>query len=121
MRSRIALIITCLLTSITITRGAPPGDGWRKIWQDSFDGNKLDASRWSTDYPWGHTYDHQGYTSGNQVKVSGGQLILTAINQRHPDAPATVEDSGHTFSVDYTTGAIHSKQKFSMKPGYVEA
>jgi beta-glucanase (GH16 family) len=101
---------------------APPGEGWRKIWQDDFSGTKLDSRRWSTDYPWGHTLDHQGYTSGQQVKVRDGQLIITAINQRHPDAPRTVEDNDHNvFSLDYTTGAVHSKHKFSMKPGYIEA
>ncbi len=104
--------------------GSPPGPGWRNVFQDNFDGVHLDPRKWSTDYSWGHTLDHQAYMSSDQVKVRFGQLIITGIHQRHRDAPPSVIAGGSTYPLDYTSGAIQSRGKFSIvdqRDAYVEA
>ena len=39
----------------------PPSiDGnWQLVFQDEFEGNTLDTSKWSPDYPWGNTHNHR--------------------------------------------------------------
>jgi autotransporter-associated beta strand protein len=56
-----------------------------------------------------------------QVKISGSALNLQAIAQRHPSAPGTVTSGGNTYSLDYTSGAIHTNGKLNVTHGYLEA
>lgn len=56
-------------------------DGYTMIWNDEFDGNTLDTSKWSYQvgngyYGWGN-YEQEYYTKDN-VTVSDGSLKITA-------------------------------------------
>lgn len=69
---------------------APSGYKWTKVFSDSFEDASLDSKKWTTCYDWYGT-DLNGCTNaGNnelqwyvpeQVKVEGGQAILTATEK----------------------------------------
>lgn len=102
---------------------AQPGDNWKLVFEDNFNGNKLDTTKWSYNYIWGHTHNHMAYMDSSQVKVDDGKLKLTAIAKRHPNAPEGTDNWAHQFGhipFDYTSGAIHSNGKFNITYGYIE-
>ncbi|MBN1700044.1 MAG: family 16 glycosylhydrolase [Spirochaetales bacterium] len=94
---------------------------WRLVFQDEFDGNSLDTAKWSTDYPWGHTHNHRGYTDPANVIVENGLLRLKAENSRHPDAPEGIRrDDFGWLPLDFTTGCVTTSGKFHISSGYIE-
>ncbi|MBN2443192.1 MAG: family 16 glycosylhydrolase [Spirochaetales bacterium] len=100
---------------------AIPGN-WQLVFQDEFDGNQLDTSKWSTDYPWGHTHNHRAYTDPANVRVENGLLRIMAENRRHPDAPDGIRrDDFGWLSLDYTSGCVTTSGKFHTDHGYMEA
>jgi hypothetical protein len=94
---------------------------WRLVFQDEFNGSSLDTSKWSTDYPWGHTHNHRGYTDLANVIIENGLLRIKAENRRHPDAPDGIQrDDFGWLSLDFTTGCITTSGKFHISNGYIE-
>ena len=98
-----------------------PGE-WELVFFDDFDGDRLDMTKWSYNYPWGtgHTHNHRAYMLPENVIVSDGILTIKAENERHPDAPLFVEHDGVQY-LDYTSGVITSHGKFHFTYGYIEA
>jgi beta-glucanase (GH16 family) len=113
---------TCFACAFLPTVSAdPPGDGqWELVFRDEFSGDKLALSKWSCDYPWGHTHNHRAYCAAENVEVADGTLRIKAENRRHPDAPQTAKHGGKEYSLDFTSGAIHTKGKFEFTCGYLE-
>ena len=101
---------------------APPSslNGWNMVFNDEFDGTKLDKSKWNPTYNWGHTHNHRAYCVEENVSVADGKLIIKGEAKRHPDAPATCKSGDKTYSLDYTSGAIDTRGKFEVKYGYIE-
>jgi len=64
-----------------------PGSGWQLVFEDEFSGNQLDVNKWNYNYTWGNTHNHRAYMHEDQVRVEDGKLKITAIDERHPDAP----------------------------------
>ena len=95
--------------------------GWELVFYDDFDGTELDLTKWSYNYPWGQTHNHRAYMSAENVRVEDGVLKLVAENRRHPDAPQTIVHVGETYSLDYTSGVVTTKDKFEFTYGYIEA
>jgi beta-glucanase (GH16 family) len=118
---RCSLVFVTALASASAWAAPPTNQNWRKIFQDNFDGSRLDATKWSTGYPYGNLDGHNAYMSPDHVKVRAGHLILTGSNYRHPDAPDTFTPDENTYTIDYTSGAIHNRGKVSLGYGYVEA
>ena len=91
-------------------------DGYTMIWNDEFDGNTLDTSKWSYQvgngyYGWGN-YEQEYYTKDN-VTVSDGSLKITAKK----------ESKG---GCSYTSGRIRTitddgEKLFTAKYGRFEA
>ncbi|MBU9711534.1 glycoside hydrolase family 16 protein [Bacillus tamaricis] len=82
-------------------------DGWELIWQDEFEKEFLDEKKWNTeDWAAEKNKELQFYTSDN-VLVDDGHLKLVSKNE---------DFNGR----DYTSGAVHSKDKFYFKYGKVE-
>ncbi|WP_249414100.1 MULTISPECIES: glycoside hydrolase family 16 protein [Alteribacter] len=80
---------------------------WRLIWRDEFEEDALDTSRWNTEYwPAEKNNELQYYTPEN-VSVRNGNLILSSKIEIYEDR-------------SYTSGAVHSKDKFSFKYGKIE-
>lgn len=108
-------------------RGGPyrAPNNWRLIFSDEFEGTTLNLSKWSYNYPegWynqGHTHNHEGYMTEENVLVTNGTLRIIGENRRHPDAPAPEESPWGWLSYNYTTGAITSYKKFNLTYGYIE-
>lgn len=95
-------------------------EAWEVVFFDDFDG-PLDLTKWSCNYPWGPTHNHRAYMSPENVIVENGLLRLKAENKRHPDAPDTIVHGGETYSLDFTSGVVTTKDKFEFTHGYVEA
>ncbi|MBN2533443.1 MAG: family 16 glycosylhydrolase [Spirochaetales bacterium] len=97
-----------------------PGN-WQLVFQDEFEGNQLDASKWSKNYPWGNTHNHRAYMDPANVNVENGLLRIKAENKRHPDAPDGIyRDDFGWLSLDYTSGCVTTSGKFHIRHGYIE-
>ncbi len=81
------------------------------IWSDEFNGNSLDQSKWVYDEggepKWGNN-EQQYYTKRtNNVKVEGGNLVITAVKEEYGGK-------------HYTSGRIKTDGKFSTQYGKIE-
>jgi len=103
-------------------QAAPPKTllGWDLVFQDEFEGKTLDTKKWNPTYNWGHSHNHQAWCVAKNVFVQDGKLRIKGEAKRHPDAPKTVKSGGQTYSLDYTSGAIDTRKKFSLQYGYIE-
>ena len=82
---------------------------WEMIFQDEFDGNRLNNQLWETELAWGRTSlpELQYYTPDSFI-LTDGILRIKAEKRR-------VEDQA------YTSGAIATFNSFSFTYGYVES
>jgi beta-glucanase (GH16 family) len=98
---------------------------WHLIFEDEFEGTSLNLSRWSYNYPetsynGGHTHNHEGYMTAENVLIENGLLRIKGENRRHPNAPAPENSPWGWLDYNYTTGAITSHNKFNFTYGYIE-
>jgi len=99
---------------------APPGQ-WHLVWHDEFDGDHLDASKWSTRLPFGgddgtdrhHNPQYLSAVTDADVSVHDGMLSLTSRKQDVPGG------RGQTYH--FTEGFVHTNGKFRYLYGYAEA
>jgi len=85
-----------------------PAGNWQYQWGDDFAGSTLDQTKWSYNYPWGTTHNHDAVMNPSQVVVRDGSLKLIA-ERTGPGA-------------DFVSGTIstgYNKQTFNG--GYIEA
>lgn len=101
---------------------APPSgpEAWDLIFEDEFEGTALDSKKWNSTYNWGNTHNHRAYCAPENILVENGFLRIKGEAKRHPKAPPTASNGGKTYSLDYTSGAIDTKNKFSTQYGYIE-
>lgn len=108
MRTHISLfILTCMCIARSLW-AEPPTNAWQLTFEDSFEGESLDGSKWSIGYPWGRfTGWTKEYIADECVRVQDGRLHLTYRKgaEKHP----------------HLSGAIHSRGKFAQRHGYFEA
>ena len=107
------LIALLLLVGCSLISPAPEWEreGWDLIWQDEFDGEVLDPTKWVTEiggHGWGNN-EKQFYTEfPENVRLEAGSLVIEARNEffvrRH-----------------YTSGRIKTQDLFSFTYGRVEA
>ncbi len=82
---------------------APTGKAWKLIWQDEFDGQKLDETKWNRLGDWKR---RDGYWVKDDAYLSGkGTLLLR-----------TRKDGDR-----YTCGAVNTRDKFEHAFGYYVA
>lgn len=90
---------------------APFGNksGYELVFQDEFDGNTLDTSKWSTQFYWGRTHNthYMTYFSRDVFQVSNGKLRIKA-EKRQGSKP------------EYNGGVITSFESFGLRYGYFE-
>jgi beta-glucanase (GH16 family) len=90
----------------TITSSPPPADP-TVIWEEHFDG--LDLSRWAPEYStYGDGNDELQCYRPENVRVTGGRLVLTAVSESH-----TCPRGRHR---NYTSGMVRSRG-LSFSPG----
>lgn len=82
--------------------------GWQLVFNDEFEGDSLDRSKWNTEYWWGRINEPElQYYVDDAFMVSDGTLKIQA-------------DRRKVANKNYTSGVITSLDKFSFKYGYVE-
>lgn len=87
---------------------------WKLVWQDEFDGESLDYSKWEIEVNafGGGNQELQIYTDRREnVRVEGGRLILEARRDNH-GIQGTVRE--------YSSGRIRSKHRGDWKYGRFE-
>lgn len=85
-----------------------PAGNWQYQWGEDFSGTTLDTTKWSYNYPWGTTHNHDATMSSANAVLGDGTMTLVARRN----------DSGGNF----TSGAIssgYSRARFTQ--GYIEA
>ncbi len=104
----------------SLTLQAAPPAGWKMVFNDEFNGDELDASKWSTTMEFigthGQRYHNEyyaSYTVDEEVVVSRGQLQLRTDRR-------TIEGAETPNIWDYTQGLISSHDKFKFTHGFVE-
>lgn len=104
----IPLSIACLILSGSDVPAGPPGHAeWELTFQDEFEGNSLDSSKWIPRYQWGSTHNYNAYCDPANVMVENGLLRLK------------VEDKP-SHGKRYTSAVVTTYGKFSQKHGYFE-
>ena len=106
---------------------------WELVWRDEFDENKMDTSKWSyweNGNPWnsgnymdenGELVDQYGFKANqyylrDNVKFENGYLVITVKKEDNK----TVKIDGKDRKILYSSGAIHTKDKFSVHEGKIE-
>ncbi len=126
-------VLTVILPETSSGLPAPPaGRHWQLVFDDEFDGSRLNADRWVTCYDW---YDaaHDGCTNnGNfeqewyrasQVSVSNGHATLTAQPRPTLGWSGSYEQTYPYISGLISTGrpSYDAAPKWSTSYGYMEA
>lgn len=97
--------------SALVVRHPQAGDaGWQLSWSDEFDGNELDAVKWSPNiWPARKVNDEdQAYTSRpRNLRLEDGMLLIEAHKENYDDAL-------------YTSGRVHSSGKGDFLYGRFE-
>ena len=78
-------------------------------WQDEFDGNSVDSSKWI--YPWWITERKGGYWYSDMVSVHDGNLDITT---------KYIPDGLHGSPGGYYTGVVETRNMFEQCYGYFE-
>ncbi|MFT3789427.1 MAG: glycoside hydrolase family 16 protein [Tepidisphaeraceae bacterium] len=95
-----------------------PGDRYKLVWHDEFDGDTIDRAKWTSGLPWKgkedyhwHNDSYLSYITDDDVIVRDGQLHLTC--RKTPI-------KGLTRTFDYTEGMIHTAKTYQFRYGYAE-
>lgn len=107
-------ICTSLLAVVGVFIMAMPAQAaYSLVWADEFNGTELDTANWTADIGtgcpsncgWGN--NELEYYRAENVSVSGGNLILTTLDQSYGGAP-------------FTSGKVHTRNKQSFLYGRIE-
>jgi len=116
----IGLMVAMLFLSTACkkdTRSAPSTGGqtttpravtYTLIWSDEFNGASLDQTRWNINTGNPGVNNEKEYYQGDNIAVTGGNLVITARQQSVGGQP-------------YTSGKLDSYNKFSTTYGRIEA
>jgi|GEM_PF-2793216 len=90
---------------------APFGNksGYELVFHDEFNGNRLDTSKWSTQFYWGRTHNthYMTYFAPDTFEVTDGKLRIKA-EKRRGSRP------------EYKGGLINTFERFAWQYGYFE-
>ena len=99
-----------VLSGLAVREKKPPSNDWELVWQDEFDGNELDATKWSLRVwpPRKVNDEDQAYTDrARNVRVEDGNLVIEAHLEDYEGAK-------------YTSGRVHSQGKGDFLYGRFE-
>ncbi len=122
--------VFCILTGLALTAymarkvlaDPPPGKGYVMVFDDEFNGNSLNTSKWNYNYPWGTYHNGEANMNSSEVTVANGVLNLQAENKRTIWNPWGFwsNDFNEYIPLDYTSGTINTDGKESWHYGYFE-
>lgn len=99
--------------------------GWKLVWSDEFDGDRLDETKWTyaADCGGGGNDERQCYAVlPETVSVGGGVLKLTTVKRKTEGlANPWAGPTGPMKTGDYASGKILTKGKASWRYGRIEA
>jgi autotransporter-associated beta strand protein len=104
-------LLGCIVVAFvaSVSHAQLPAGTWQYHWGDEFNDSTLDMMKWSVNYPWGPTHNHDAYMSADNVILGDGTLTLEATRQSQGGKPF----SSGAVSTGYT--------KFTVSGGYIEA
>lgn len=95
---------------------------YKLVFNDDFDGDSLDTTKWGYNYSWGHSHNHAAWCVPENVIVKDGILTLKGENKQHPDAVGKQGTfNNKKYDIIYTSGAVNTHHKFNFDYGYFEA
>ena len=79
------LLCILLFIVITVNLASQSKQGYQLVWQDNFNGNKIDTTAWTHEIakPGWVNNEKQRYTNGENAKVKNGKLMITARNENN--------------------------------------
>ncbi len=90
----------------------PDGKVWKLVWQDEFDGEKLDESKW--DVPEGRRRD--GWWSRRAISLDGeGNLVIRVLEEGDKRLDGCVRTKG---KYEHAHGYYIARVKFQEEPGH---
>ena len=98
------------LSALVVRDKNRPTPAWELVWSDEFDGEKLDAGKWSPNiWPARKVNDEdQAYTPrAKNLRIENGNLVIEAHKEDYEDA-------------SYTSGRVHSDGKGDFLYGRFE-
>lgn len=117
--------IPCLLACIWLPNAS--GADWQLIWQDEFNGQHLDTTKWEmANNCWGGgNNERQCYTPRpDNVRVKDGSLVLTAKKEAYTGPAEPVDFDSHdpeiTRKQPFTSGRVRSRSKGDWTYGRFE-
>lgn len=97
-------------------------EGYELVFNDDFEGDSLDTTKWGYNYSWGNSHNHAAWCVPENVIVEDGILTLKGENKQHPDAVGKQGTfNNKKYDIVYTSGAVHTHHKFNFDYGYFEA
>lgn len=97
-------------------------EGYKLVFDDEFDGEDLDTTKWGYNYSWGHSHNHAAWCAPENVIVRDGVLTLRGENVQHPDAVGKQGTfNNKKYDIVYTSGAVNTHHKYNFTYGYFEA
>lgn len=120
------LVATLSIHPLRAETGGADKPAWELVWSDEFSGTELDRKKWKPEKScWGGgNNERQCYTDrAKNIRVSGGLLYLTALEERFtgPDRPpeiATMPNPNKTQP--FTSGKIRTRKLASWTYGKFE-
>ena len=95
---------------------------YKLVFNDDFDGDTLDTTKWGYNYSWGHSHNHAAWCVPENVIVKDGILTLKGENKQHPDAVGKQGTfNNKKYDIIYTSGAVNTHHKYNFDYGYFEA
>ncbi|ADG08874.1 glycoside hydrolase family 16 protein [Caulobacter segnis] len=120
-----AAAILALLVVLAPTAVLAQTDGWRQVWADEFDGDRLDETRWTpaADCGGGGNNERQCYAASPEtISVKDGVLRLTVVKRKTKGlANPWAGPTGPMKTGDYASGKILTQGKASWLYGRIEA
>ena len=103
---------------------------WDLVFEDRFEGYKLDTGKWQTVSPWvAGTVDRnfsladdlQGFTGGENIKIDHGNLQIIVKKERTKSLVWRLSTGFKEEELDYSSGLLSTGKQFQAEYGILEA
>jgi beta-glucanase (GH16 family) len=99
-----AILFVTLCFLYSVNAAPPPGKSWKLIWNDEFNGTRIDESKWTWFLGWSGPAYREAYYTTEDAYLKDGNLVFR------------VRKEGNRYKTSWLT----TKDKFRHKYGYWE-